>query len=182
MKGTEVLKSEHNAIGKMLEVLIICGIQIREGNSKELETVRKLLDFSVNFTDACHHKKEEQHLFPLLEEKVSPYIGVPIIELLEEHNKGREILKDMALNLEDYSSEKSIPLAQNIFSYASLLKEHIKKEDTRLFPLAEEALNDKEQADLYEAFELIEKEEIGEGVHEQYHNMIHEYIHKFGLE
>jgi len=181
MKGTDVLRSEHKAIGKMLEVLIICGIQIREGNYGEIDTVKKLLDFSVNFTDRCHHKKEEQHLFPMLEEKVTPYIGAAITELLEEHAKGRETLKGIASDLDDFSSAKAIPLAQKLFSYAALLKEHIKKEDTELFPKAEDSLNDREQKELFDAFEQVEKEEIGEGVHEQYHNMIHEYVHKFGL-
>jgi len=182
MKGTETLRSEHNGIGKMLEVLKLCGIEIREGNFGELETVRNILDFSVNFTDRCHHKKEEGHLFPVLINKGIPNIKGPVRQMLEDHRQGRETLKKIAANLEDFSTEKSIPLAQNVFHYADLLEKHIEKENTILFKMAEEALSDQEQAELNEAFELVEKEEIGEGVHEQYHNMIHEYIHKFGLE
>ncbi|HEX7594658.1 MAG TPA: hypothetical protein VF429_10865, partial [Anaerolineae bacterium] len=66
-------------------------------------------------------------------------------------------------------------LVSNALSYVKLLREHIDKENSVLFPMADSALNDREQSELYDAFERIEAEEMGAGVHERYHAMIGEY-------
>ena len=42
-------------------------------------------------------------------------------------------------------------------------------------------LNPDEQKRLYEAFELLEEEEIGAGVHEKFHHMIHELAQKYQI-
>lgn len=183
MKGTETLRAEHKAIGKMLEVINICAAQIQQGKLEELETIRKSLDFSINFTDRCHHKKEEDLLFPLLVKKGISNDGGPVGEMLSEHQQGRNLLKSIDSNLAQLAAGKNdaAALVKSIHDYTSLLEKHIDKENNILFNMADQTLTDKEQADLYEAFEVLEKEEIGEGVHEQYHHMIHHYIHKFGL-
>jgi len=61
-----------------------------------------------------------------------------------------------------------------LLSYAGLLRAHIQKEDTILYPMADQALTEQDQAELAEAFERVEREEIGAGVHEKYHQLAHE--------
>jgi hemerythrin-like domain-containing protein len=54
------------------------------------------------------------------------------------------------------------------------LHDHIDKENKVFFPLAEGLFTPEDQRELLEAFEKIETEEIGEGVHEKYHQLAHE--------
>jgi len=57
--------------------------------------------------------------------------------------------------------------------YARLLRLHINKENTVLFPLAERMLSDQEQEMIAAEFERIEEEETGAGVHQRYHELAH---------
>ena len=59
-------------------------------------------------------------------------------------------------------------------SYAGLLRAHIGKENKVLFPLAERSLGATDKAALAAEFDRVEREETGEGVHEQYHALAHE--------
>jgi len=52
--------------------------------------------------------------------------------------------------------------------YIGLLHSHIIKEDRFLFPLADRTIPPEEQQQISEAFERVEHEETGEGVHEKY--------------
>jgi len=57
-----------------------------------------------------------------------------------------------------------------------LLREHIQKENTVLFPMADRILPDDRQQQLLEQFETFEEEVIGKGIHER----LHETLHKLG--
>jgi hemerythrin-like domain-containing protein len=59
-------------------------------------------------------------------------------------------------------------VVQNALAYVALLKQHIDKEETVLFPMAGRVIELRRQSELAEAFERIEHEETGEGVHEKY--------------
>jgi hemerythrin-like domain-containing protein len=64
--------------------------------------------------------------------------------------------------------------AENARNYTVLLTQHIKKEDNVLFPMGEKVLCKKTQQDLVEGFEKIEVERIGEGMHEEFHKLLHQ--------
>jgi hemerythrin-like domain-containing protein len=53
-----------------------------------------------------------------------------------------------------------------------LLKDHIKKEDLQLFKIADDSLSDNTKQIIQEKFDLLEKEVIGQGKHEQYHSWL----------
>lgn len=183
MTGTGVLRAEHRAITKMLQAAAACAAELEKGRPGEAETLLKALDFFKNFTDRCHHKKEEDLLFPLLIEKGTPKVGGPVAVMLAEHVQGRNYIKEIDLALEKLKGGEgdSRYLADTIRSYVSLLESHIEKENGTLFQFAEGVLSQEEQAGLYERFEKLEREEIGEGVHERYHQMIHELVERYGL-
>ena len=52
--------------------------------------------------------------------------------------------------------------------FAALLRQHIKKEDNILFPMANQVIPVEEHDHVWEGFESVEHEETGEGVHEKY--------------
>ena len=51
-----------------------------------------MVDFTRNFTDGDHHTKEEDLLFPLLEER-STAAGGTISVLLSEHQAARDCIR-----------------------------------------------------------------------------------------
>ena len=53
------------------------------------------------------------------------------------------------------------------------------KEDNVLYPMAEKRISEEEMDELMEEFERVEQEETGEGVHERYHQLLHELAEKY---
>jgi hemerythrin-like domain-containing protein len=53
-----------------------------------------------------------------------------------------------------------------------LLRDHIQKENSILFEIADMKLGRDAQGDLFDAFEKLETEQIGVGKHEEFHKLL----------
>jgi len=173
-RPTEQLRHEHE--------LVMMVVKAMEGEVEDIERTGRvhraraalMVDFTRNFTDGCHHSKEESVLFPALEER-NAAAGGPVSVMLSEHEAGRVAIRAIDAALPDVESSEAARavVAENLALYARLLRLHINKENTVLFPLAERILSDQEQEMMAAEFERIEKEETGAGVHERYHELAH---------
>lgn len=180
MKSIEVLMHEHRLIEQGLKVLENIAYRLERGEDIPSDKLSALLDFFRVFADQCHHGKEEGMLFPELEKKGIPKEGGPIEVMLIEHEEGRSFQKQMreaAVNLEELEAKRK--LVQAARGYIELLRQHIWKEDNVLFKMAEQVLSETEDEQLTKLFERQEIEEIGEGVHERYHQLVHELEAEF---
>jgi hemerythrin-like domain-containing protein len=155
---TAMLVQEHEVILRGLTALEKFGWRLESGQPVDREALAWLIDFFRTFADRCHHGKEEQHLFPALERHGLPKEVGPLAVMREEHEEGRALVRGMA-----EGNDRQIAAA--IRGYAALLRAHIDKENTVLFPLAEQILPDEEQRDLLHAFEAVEQAVAGPGVH-----------------
>jgi hemerythrin-like domain-containing protein len=167
-KATDVLSDEHRVIERVLAVVEKLAAAPVEGS---LDSWKKALDFFRYFADQCHHLKEEQVLFPAMEEHGIPRDGGPVGMMLMEHEEGRTYVRSMlaAIALVETKNEaaKEI-LVDKAKAYLRLLKDHIQKEDEILFKIADDIISRDEQKQLLRSFEEHEAKEIGEGVHEKY--------------
>jgi hemerythrin-like domain-containing protein len=116
--------------------------------------------------------KEEEFLFPALEVAGVPREGGPIGIMLSEHEQGRKLvakLKEAVTHYKsgDHANASSVQLIIN--DYVALLTQHITKENTILFPMADAKLDSSKDAELSEAFEQLERERIGVGKHDEFH-------------
>lgn len=175
MKATEVLMDEHEGIMEMLRITRIAAERLKAGEKIDIEIFRNAVDFFANFADRCHHGKEERHLFARMAQKGIPEKGGPIGVMLSEHEAGRAHIRGMKQALDDLAAERESAgedLAEHALAYVELLSDHIQKENGVLFPIADRVLSEQDQGELVAAFEAVEAQEIGEGVHERYHQMI----------
>jgi hemerythrin-like domain-containing protein len=172
----EELRMEHEAVTLTLRVLEeICRRMERQGDPGVGDAVTQLLEFFSVFVDKCHHGKEEELLFPALEQVGVRVEGGPIGVLLKEHQQGRECVRKMKASFSEYrpgEPASSVGFCQDAREYVALLGQHIEKENNVLFPLAERELSEAKQAELSDGFERIENEKIGVGRHEQFHQML----------
>lgn len=174
MRATDQLKEEHRVIEKVLSALDEFAAALERGEAVAPAALEKALDFLNAFADKCHHSKEEQHLFPLLEQSGIPREGGPIGIMLTEHEQGRALVRGMREAVQRYSrGEKAAAseIARNARGYVDLLHHHILKEDHVLYRMAEEALSQEDQDSLEQCFHRVEEEEMGGGAHERYVNM-----------
>jgi len=179
MNPTDTLKHEHQIVLAVLDGAQREAQNIERTGTVDTEKVARMLDFFKNFVDKCHHSKEERQLFPRLEERGIAHEGGPIACMLHEHTLGRDEIANITAALAKYKqghTEAGNALAKSLLAYVELLREHIDKEDNILFTMADRVLTPEDKAELAEAFDKIESEEIGEGVHEQYHQFAHELM------
>ncbi|MDQ1276668.1 MAG: hypothetical protein QG610_2246 [Euryarchaeota archaeon] len=173
MRPTDDLREEHRAVKLMLRILDGICTNIEAGRNVEQEHLERLVDFMKTFVDRCHHTKEEAYLFPEMVKAEIPGAGELIDSLLKEHEQGREHVRRIkeAVSRKEWDRESS--MVENSRAYIQLLTLHIEKEDNDLFPRADTSLEAGVQKELLDSFEIVEKEEIGAGKHEEFHTLLH---------
>ncbi len=175
MKATDQLRDEHKGVLLMLAILEKVSQRLETKGSSEKEHLGGMLEFFRVFVDKCHHGKEEDLLFPAYEAVGIPNKNGPIGVLLAEHEEGRGYVKNMTKAFEGFKKGEHFPGARIVEyanKYIALLKQHIDKEDTVLYPMGDARITNEKDKELIAGFDRIENERIGSGKHEQFHAMI----------
>ena len=166
-RATQTLEEEHHLIQQVVGAMAALGDRVYEGQPAEKETLVNLVEFMRVFVEKCHHEKEENHLFPLLASKGVPVAGCPIGALAHEHQAAGKLTADLGAAVEAYlksPAEMGQFLVTTLRGIVALYPGHIWKENYLLFPMTDKILNEKEQQELAEKFESVERK-IGLDVH-----------------
>jgi len=177
MTVTDTLRHEHQVVLLTLDAAEKESQTIRSSGKVRVDRLGQMVDFFRVFVDRCHHGKEEKHLFPLMKKRCAARAGGPIAILLKEHKEGRAVVKDMARALPKAAKgdgRAASALCQNLMAYVRLIRNHTDKEDDVIYPMADEILSRIDQQALGRAFDRVESKEMGEGVHEKYHQLAHD--------
>lgn len=173
--ATQTLRHEHDAILRMLDATEETARQLAANEPVEPRILDGLLEFFRLFADKCHHGKEEDLLFPKLQEKGMPRNMGPIGVMLIEHDQGRALIRQMSDAAADYKQGRASAAGRWVDAargYTILLREHIAKENEVLFVMAERMLTPEEQQELSAQFERVEREKMGAGTHERLHALM----------
>jgi hemerythrin-like domain-containing protein len=177
--ATDTLRREHDVILRMLDAAEEVARQFDAGAPVEPRTLERLHEFFRLFADQCHHGKEEDLLFPKLEEKGIPRQAGPIGVMLIEHDQGREWIRQMIEAAAAHAQgrpEGRANWARAARGYTTLLRQHIAKENDILFVMAERMLSPEEQRELSAQFERVEEEKSGAGTHQRLHALMDELL------
>lgn len=168
-----ILKHEHRTIEKGLRALD--GVCARLGSGTNLSpgvpasALLEIIEFMIEFADGYHHGKEETVLFPALERRGIPREGGPLGAMEHEHQIERELIADLRLAASLYregnadAARRFVECAQ---SYLRLLVGHIEKEDSILFRLGDEILDDDDKAVVIERFKQADIDSGGRSLQE----------------
>lgn len=165
MKATDILIVEHRIISKVLQCLERFARSIKEDREIDTDTAAEFLDFFKNFADGCHHAKEEDRLFPLMEQFGFPQENGPTGVMNMEHLAGRRLIKRMtdAVYLASVGDTLGFEaFYENSIDFIQLLSQHIDKENSVLFPMANMTFNKETQTCLLNEFRDIEEAAGGE--------------------
>ena len=171
MRTTEILMEEH----RVIERVLLCLDKIAEDaftrSAIDVASARDVISFLRTFADACHHKKEEDRLFPAMERCGLPREAGPTAVMRHEHEMGRAFVRrmdDAVTAFEKGVAGSADRYAFEARGFVELLRDHIAKEDQVLFPMADRMLPANVQDELLAGFEHAEKHEVGEGTHERF--------------
>ena len=168
MKAIDVLMEEHRVIERVLDSLEVGAERLARGETVRPGFFLDVADFAANFADGCHHRKEEGVLFPAMRQHGAPASGGPIEMMLDEHDAGRAYvrqLREAARQLASGERRAAGQIVAAAHGYASLLREHIAKEDEVLFPMAADLIPDPAQDEVMSSFTRVEHDDTGPHAH-----------------
>ena len=140
--STESLQKDHKLIEKVLQALDATIKLLKEGKQIPEQILLNTIDFTQNFTDICHHGKEEEALFPALEKAGLPTNMGPIHIMLIDHKRTKEIAGHIGAASKKYlENGDSDYLIEVLELYVQHVNEHLWKENNRLFMMADARLN-----------------------------------------
>ncbi|MCB0421480.1 MAG: hemerythrin domain-containing protein [Bdellovibrionales bacterium] len=142
---TAILMEEHQTI---LRRLVVLANLLETPLTGVLGSVESTLVFFHKYVDEFHHLKEEEIYFAWMQDKDS-FLNEdgPVLCMNKEHEIGRTLLEKIETDLALFKSgqanlEKSIK--SNLYQYIAFLNDHIQKEDSAIYQVAE-SLNEKVQ-------------------------------------
>ena len=176
-RAIEDLLHDHEAILSALNLLANINRKLETASPVDPGDLSAFVGFLKEFADKCHHGKEEGLLFPAMAEAGVPQAGGPLGVMLREHEEGRRWIAAMSAAIEpQLDATAFIRAAQG---YTELLGAHIGKENQVLFPMAERVLSPARLESLYQAFEDHESKMIGQGRHEELHELLESLKNKY---
>lgn len=150
-----ILKHEHRIIERVLRALDGVCMRLEGGNRVPAAALLEIVGFITTFADRYHHGKEERLLFPALERRGITRDGGPLGVIEYEHQVERELIADLEQAIDLYQ-EGDVDAAQRFVdaarAYLRLLVGHIEKEDSILFRIGDEVMDDEEKVALAASF------------------------------
>ena len=135
----------------MLAILDNVSTKLATEGSLDKSHLEGMLEFFSVFVDKCHHGKEEDLLFPAYEAVGIPNKNGPIGAMLAEHAEGRGYIKNMTKAFKGFKKDKNFSgtrIVEYAGKYIALLKQHIDKEDTVLYPMGDARMTEEKNKEL----------------------------------
>ncbi len=179
MKPTEILMEEHRVIERVLSALERASDRLIRGEDVYLRFFIGTSVFIRDYAENCHNRKEEAVLFPALIENGLPQDSGPIAVLLAEHEEGRKLtqkMRQLTERLQGGDVQARQLVGQCGLDYVKLLRQHIKKEDGILFPMADRLISVEKQEQILETFELFQPIGQAEEFKEKYSSLAYRLI------
>ena len=137
------------------------------------EMLDSVAEFLRVFGDE-HHRKEEQYLFPALENRGAKLSAMALETFQLEHDRSRVLLRKMADAGTAYREGR--PKADRKWGrfaseYAAVLRRHLDKEQDVLYPAAEQLLSSEERRDLAQALQESAEGHVTQQRHQRFSEM-----------
>jgi len=157
----ESLITEHEVIERVLYAMEHEAAKIDDGAAVERYFFTEAIAFAREFADGVHHHKEEIILFPRMVAAGLPKEGGPIAVMLEEHDEGRAHIRAITEALDpaiegDANARRT--LIAETRGYVHLLRAHIQRENSILFPMAEHIFDPVAKATIHHEFSKADKQ------------------------
>jgi hemerythrin-like domain-containing protein len=157
--ATADLRREHELIRRALAVLERAGRRLAAEQHVDHEVMTELVRFLRTLAEECHHRKEEDHLYPAMRRKGAS-ADERLLSLLAAHGEGRDYLSTLA------GPASGAERAAAALLFVRVTREHIAAEDREVFAAADGMFPAAEQAELDRAYREMELQRFGPGFRE----------------
>lgn len=143
-RPTHILRHEHRVIEQVLRALDGMCLRLKAGDEVPAKALSQALEFIQTYADGHHHRREEEYFFPALKE-CGFEEGGALRFLQEEHTLERKLLADLEFAVEQYRRGDADAVLRFVGisdRFCQHLIGHMQKEDSLLFRMAEDLLDD----------------------------------------
>lgn len=166
----ELLMRDHEVTERLF---VAFGNALAREEGPGVRAVRLARSYFTEYVDSCHNKKEELHLFPLIEKRGIPRGGGPLAVMLKEHEQSKQLLAQLVPLMKAYEDgDKSVldALRKAFADYSTLLKNHFWKENDILYPMARKVMSEDDGVSVVQGIETVEAS-LGEGTRAKFYDI-----------
>ena len=172
---TDLLMLDHETTERVMDA-VTNAFAAPTGPARGL--IADAVEYFTAYVDQCHNKKEENHLFPLIEQLGIPRHGGPLAVMLGEHEESRTLVAPFAALGRAYAGGdvSVLDALQSAFDgYATLLKNHFWKENDILYPMARRVMDDAHGAAVVSGIDVTEAA-LGPDTRQRYYALANRII------
>lgn len=151
------LYAEHSSLAAVLHAMSALVRAVREHDKCiDPKVFRAILHYLDVFPEREHHWKEEAVLFPRIRQCTHDADAI-LDQLACEHELGEQAIRDLEqafVRYEEHGDVEFEPFAAAVDSYVKRYREHMRKEEREVMPLAQRVLSTQDWADIEAAFAL----------------------------
>jgi len=149
------LYSEHRSLAAVLHAMSALVREVRErGRRIDPKVFRAILYYLDVFPEREHHWKEEAVLFPRIRERTHEADAI-LDELACEHESGEKAIRHLEqafVRYEEHGDAEFAPFADAVDRYVTRYREHMRKEEREVMPVAQRVFSEQDWADIEAAF------------------------------
>jgi hemerythrin-like domain-containing protein len=151
------LYEEHSSLAAVLHALSALVREVRERHKRiDPKVFRAILYYLDVFTERQHHWKEEAVLFPRIRQRTHRADAI-LDELACEHEAGERAIRALEqafVRYEEHGGAEFAAFGVAVDQYVARYREHMRKEEREVMPLAQRELTSQDWIEIEAAFAL----------------------------
>ena len=155
MQAIRIIREEHQSLAAVLHGLLYVVREIRAHRMQpDFELLGAMVYYIDTFPERCHHPKEDEWLFRLLQQRHPPANEL-LARLRSEHRAGATKLKQLEQALVRYQQggHTEFPVfAAAVEGFVAFERNHMHSEETEVIPLAQAHLTPADWQEIDAAF------------------------------
>ncbi|NIR29947.1 MAG: hypothetical protein GWN84_11660 [Gammaproteobacteria bacterium] len=166
------LHQDHHNVTRLLALLEEQFATIQQAGRADFEVMMDIMDYMTHYPDMHHHPTEDLVFERLV--RRDPGARPAVQDLLDEHKvlaeKGSSLHRALS-QVVDGALVPREPLEEQGRDYIDVLRRHMNKEESQVFPLAKRRLNDEDWKAVDEAKGSMQDPLFGEILDEEYRTL-----------
>ena len=154
-KCIDALVAEHKTMLRIVNVLHSMSARARDHSEYDSQDVEALIRLIRDFGDGFHQRKEEDALFPVFTTVCDTTEYAAVRHMLFEHQQDRALMSGLA---EAVARSNAVQFAEYGSRLATVLQNHIFKEDNILFETINSRLSAEDDARVIAEFDYFDRE------------------------
>lgn len=135
----QMLLEDHKTLGGVIDALELCLPQISQRDPYTLDLLANLIDYIAEYPDQVHHPREDRIIEHLIDKGLTPSERIIVELTVAQHAELAAATASMELDIDALLSKQQgagMQLDHDARIYLAMQKEHMRREEQQLFPMA----------------------------------------------